>query len=147
MKSNYKTNRRQFIKTSMLAGTGLVLANPFTASASVLSANDKVNVAIVGCGGRGSGMIFNNIPKIPSANLVAVCDIVESRREKARDRFYTLFDKKIKAYENFYEMLEKENLDAVVLATPDFWHMQHSVDAMEAGLRFLKFILMLFLRP
>ena len=95
MKSNYKTNRRQFIKTSMLAGTGLVLANPFTASASVLSANDKVNVAIVGCGGRGSGMIFNNIPKIPSANLVAVCDIVESRREKARDRFYTLFDKKI----------------------------------------------------
>lgn len=134
MKSNYTTNRRQFIKTSMLAGTGLVLANPFTASASVLSANDKVNVAIVGCGGRGSGMIFNNIPKIPSANLVAVCDIVESRREKARDRFYTLFDKKIKAYENFYEMLEKENLDAVVLATPDFWHMQHSVDAMEAGL-------------
>ena len=69
MKSPYKSNRRNFLKSSVLAGTGLVLANPFGASAMNISANDKVNVAVVGCGGRGSGMIFSNIPKIPGANL------------------------------------------------------------------------------
>ncbi len=129
-----KTNRRNFIKTSTLFGTGLVLANPFSITAKPLMAADKVNVAVVGCGGRGGGVIFNNIPKIPSANLVAVCDIVESRRENAKDRYNTQHNGKVKAYENFYEMLEKEKLDAIVLTTPDFWHMKHTVDALEAGL-------------
>ncbi len=134
MKSPYNTNRRNFLKSSVLAGTGLVLANPFSASAMNISANDKVNVAVVGCGGRGSGMIFSNIPKIPSANLVAVCDIVESRRERAKNQFNKRYNTKVKAYENFYEMIEKENLDAIAMATPDFWHMKHAVDALNAGI-------------
>ncbi|MGX1928864.1 Gfo/Idh/MocA family protein [Flagellimonas sp. 2504JD4-2] len=129
-----KTDRRKFIKNSTLFGTGLVLANPFSITANPLVVGDKVNVGVVGCGGRGGGVIFNNIPKIPSANLVAVCDIVESRRENAKKKFNNLYGAKINAYENFYKMLEKEKLDAVVLTTPDFWHMQHAVDAMEAGL-------------
>ena len=128
------TNRRNFLKTSTLFGTGLILANPFSITANPLKAADKVNVGVVGCGGRGGGVIFSNIPKIPSANLVAVCDIVESRRENAKNRFNSMYNTKVKAYENFYEMMEKEELDAVVLTTPDFWHMQHAVDAMEAGL-------------
>ncbi|KYG72645.1 MULTISPECIES: Gfo/Idh/MocA family oxidoreductase [Roseivirga] len=129
-----KTNRRDFLKRSSLFGTGLLLANPFNITANPLKAADKVNIAIVGCGGRGSGMIFSNIPKIPSANLVAVCDIIESRRERAKERYNAQYDANVKAYEDFYEMIEKENLDAVAFATPDFWHMQHTVDALNAGI-------------
>ncbi len=111
-----------------------MLGNPFNITANPLSVADKVNIAVVGCGGRGSGVLFSNIPKIPSANLVAVCDIVESRREGAKARFNSQFGGKVNAYEDFYEMLEKEELDAVVLTTPDFWHKAHAVDAMNAGL-------------
>ncbi|MEM9867211.1 MAG: Gfo/Idh/MocA family oxidoreductase, partial [Bacteroidota bacterium] len=112
------TNRRNFIKNSALFGTGLVLGTPFNITANPLKVGDKVNIAVVGCGGRGRGVIFNNIPKIPSANLVAVCDIVESRREQAKNEFNSMYGAKVKAYENFHKMLEKENLDAVALITP-----------------------------
>jgi len=127
-------SRKTFIKHSALAGAGLVLARPFNITANPLKAADKINIAVVGCGGRGRGIIFSNIPKIPSANLVAVCDIIQSRRERARDQFNLGYGKKIRAYENFYDLLENEELDAVALATPDFWHMRHAVDALEAGL-------------
>lgn len=128
------SSRRTFLKNSALFGTGLMLGNPFNITANPLRAADKVNIGVVGCGGRGSGVIFSNIPKIPSANLVAVCDIVESRRERAKDRFNSEHNGQVKAYEDFYDMIEKEKLDAVVLTTPDFWHMRHAVDALNAGL-------------
>ena len=128
------SSRRTFIKNSALVGGGLILGNPFNITANPLKVADKVNIGVVGCGGRGSGVIFSNIPKIPSANLVAVCDIVESRRERTKDRFNKQYNTKVNAYEDFYEMLEKENLDAIVLTTPDFWHMKHTVDALNEGL-------------
>lgn len=127
-------NRRDFLKTSAILGTGLMLGNPFSITANPLKIADKINIAIVGCGSRGSGMIFSNIPKIPGANLVAVCDIIETRRENARRNYNNRYDANINAYEDFYEMMEKESLDAVALATPDFWHMTHAVDAMKAGI-------------
>lgn len=129
-----QNTRRDFMKKSAVVGTGLVLAKPFNIIAGPLFANEKVNIAVVGCGNRGRGVIFSSIPKIPNANLVAVCDIIESRREGAKRRFKKQQNANVNAYEDFYEMLSKEKLDAVILATPDFWHMQHTVDAMESGL-------------
>ena len=128
------TGRRDFIKSSSIIGAGIVLAKPFGIRASTFSVFNQVNVAVVGCGGRGSGIIFSNIPKIEGCNLVAVCDVIESRRENAKRRFKQQQGKNINAYEDFYEMLEKEKLDVVVLATPDFWHASHAIDAMNAGL-------------
>ena len=49
------TKRRNFLKSSALVGTGLMLANPFSITANPLKAADKVNVGVVGCGGRGGG--------------------------------------------------------------------------------------------
>lgn len=128
------SSRRDFIKHSALFGTGLMIGNPLSITANPLKAADKINIAVVGCGGRGGGMIFSNIPKIPSANLVAVCDIVESRRERAKNNYMQQYGGTVNAYEDFYEMMEKENLDAIAMATPDFWHMRHAVDSLEAGI-------------
>ena len=114
-------------------GTGLILANPFNIIANPLSSADEVKVAVVGCGGRGNGVAFSNIPKIPGCKMVAVCDVVESRREAFRKKHKENTGENINAYEDFYQMLDKETLDAVVLTTPDFWHMPHTVDALEAG--------------
>ena len=129
-----KSGRRGFLKKSGALGAGLILANPFNIISKPLNSADEVKVALVGCGGRGGGVAFSNIPKIPGCNLVAVCDIVESRRENFKARHKKSTGKNINAYEDFYQMLDKENLDAVVLTTPDFWHMQHTVDALEAGI-------------
>ncbi|NER14420.1 Gfo/Idh/MocA family oxidoreductase [Leptobacterium flavescens] len=133
-KKTSKESRRDFIKKTSVFGTGIILARPFGIRASTFSVFDQVNVAVVGCGGRGSGIIFSNIPKIEGCNLVAVCDVIESRRENAKRRFKEQHGKTVNAYEDFYEMLEKEKLDAVVLATPDFWHAPHAIDALNAGL-------------
>jgi len=129
-----KVGRRGFLKASGAVGAGLVLANPFNIIANPLNSADEVKVALVGCGGRGSGVAFSNIPKIPGCKLVAVCDIVESRRNGFRDKHKSKTGESVNTYEDFYQMLDKESLDAVVLTTPDFWHMQHTVDALEAGL-------------
>ncbi|MDY8136145.1 Gfo/Idh/MocA family oxidoreductase [Aquimarina sp. 2201CG5-10] len=126
--------RRDFIKTTALAGTGIILARPFGIRASTFSVFDQVNIAVVGCGGRGSGIIFNNIPKIEGCNLVAVCDVIESRRDNTKRRFKERHGKAINTYEDFYEMLDKEKLDAIALATPDFWHARHAIDAMKKGI-------------
>ena len=134
MRNSSNPNRRKFIRTSSAIGAGLVLGRPFELRATPFSFNDKVRLGVVGCGGRGRGVIFSNIPKIPSAHLVAVCDIIPSRRENAVARFKEEYGITVQSYEDFYDMLEKEELDAIVLPTPDFWHMQHAVDAMEAGL-------------
>ncbi|MEL6655758.1 MAG: Gfo/Idh/MocA family oxidoreductase [Bacteroidota bacterium] len=134
MHSSSHPNRRKFIRTTSAIGAGLVLGRPLNLQASTMSINDKVRLGVVGCGGRGRGVIFSNIPKIPSAHLVAVCDIIPSRREDAAAQFKEDYGIEVQTYEDFYDMLEKEELDAVVLTTPDFWHMQHAVDAMEAGL-------------
>ena len=125
--------RRDFLKTGAV-GTGLILANPFNIIGSPLKSADEVKVAVVGCGGRGRGVAFSNIPKIPGCKMVAVCDVVKSRREGFKARHKKTTGENINAYEDFYDMIQKETLDAIVLTTPDFWHMQHTVDALEAGI-------------
>lgn len=137
MQNSSSLKRRDFLKNSALAGAGLFVARPFNITRNPFRTDEKVNIAVVGCGGRGSGIIFDNIPKIPEANLVAICDIIETRRKRAANRFYLRHRNQTtgrpKTYENFYEMLEKENLDAIAIATADFWHMPHTVAALEKG--------------
>ncbi len=131
---NTKDSRRGFMKKSGLLGAGLVLANPFNIIANPLTSADEVKIGLVGCGGRGGGVAFSNIPKIPGSKLVAVCDIVQSRREGFKNRYKNMTGQSVSTYEDFYDMLKKETLDAIVLTTPDFWHMQHAVDALEEGI-------------
>ncbi|MGB3466176.1 MAG: Gfo/Idh/MocA family oxidoreductase [Cyclobacteriaceae bacterium] len=129
-----RLKRRGFLKAGGAIGAGLVLANPFNIIANPLQSANEVKVALVGCGGRGGGVAFSNIPKIPGCQLVAVCDIVERRRTQFKNRYKNKTGQSVNTYEDFYKMLESETLDAIVLTTPDFWHMQHTVDALEAGL-------------
>lgn len=102
------------------------------ATGRVLGANDRIRMAVIGCGGMGTGHVrqLTNMSKDAKLNieLVAVCDVYDDYTERA---------KKIcggKGYRYYRDMLEKEELDAVVVATPDHWHAQIALDAMDAGL-------------
>jgi predicted dehydrogenase len=108
------------------------------ASGRVLGANDRIRLAVIGCGGMGSGHVRQltnmsksvDLTKDPDLNmeLVAVCDVYDAHTDRAA---------KVcggKGYRYYRDMLEKEQLDGAVIATPDHWHAQNAIDCMDAGL-------------
>ena len=117
--------RRSFLQTTASAG----FAGMSAASAErVLGANRRVRLALVGCGGRGRSVARNMI-KVDGAEYVATCDVYDTNAERARDEF----NPKAKTYRDFREVLERKDIDAVHIATPDHWHAIPTVLACQAG--------------
>lgn len=120
---------QQITRRSMLQGTAAVGAGLWlggsTAKASG-SANEKINVACIGIGGRGSA----NVGGVSKENIVALCDVDEARGGKAFEKYA-----KAKRYVDFRKMLdEMENeIDAVVVSTPDHTHFHPSMMALNMG--------------
>jgi len=125
-------SRRDFITKSTL-GAGLVLGAPSVLKAKEAGAPaDDIRVGFIGCG-KQHEVIFNAMVNIPGVRYVAACDIMEGRRKATFNRIGSKFRYKINQYVSAEEMLAKEDLDAVFVATPDFWHAPHTVMALEAG--------------
>lgn len=93
-----------------------------------VSANDKINFAIIGAGGMGQGNV-NTALNHSGVKLVASCDLYDSRLERCRE----LYGRQIFTTTNYKEILDRPDIDAVIIATPDHWHMQQAIDALEAG--------------
>ncbi len=125
--------RRNFIKTSAVAGAGLIAA-PWVKTSAQSSVTKDINIALLGTGSEGQ-VLMNACLKIPNIKIKAVCDIWENYNLKRAYRMLKKYGHELNAYTDYREMLAKEKgLDAVIVATPDFWHAQHSVDSMNAGL-------------
>jgi myo-inositol 2-dehydrogenase / D-chiro-inositol 1-dehydrogenase len=88
------------------------------------SANDKPNVALVGCGGRGTA---DANEARPFCNIVAVCDVDDRHAQAAAQTF------KAKPYKDFRKVLERDDIHAVITATPDHWHTLVNLAALKAG--------------
>jgi predicted dehydrogenase len=118
--------RRQFIRKVVQTAAGTSVAA--LAGGRVLGANDRINLALIGCGGRGRydlGLALQN----PGVNLAAVCDVYEPQAEKAK----ALGGSNCRAYSDFRKLLEQKDIDAVLIATPDHWHATIEVLACQAG--------------
>src|SRR6186713_138900 len=117
-----KLSRRRFIAGSTAAASGLLLSGPFSARAANprrVSPNEKLNIGIIGAGGKGA----ENINGVASENIVAICDVDETR---AAEAFKKLPD--ARRYKDFRKMLESEkSLDAVIVTTPDHTHAPAAV--------------------
>ncbi|HYL73360.1 MAG TPA: Gfo/Idh/MocA family oxidoreductase [Bryobacteraceae bacterium] len=134
--ANGPFGRRDFLKTAGAAGLSLSLANSALAgrgartSSRVLGANDRINVGVIGVGGRGSyvGAQFARIgQKNNSCQIVAVCDVYEKRKRIAAEKL------KADGYMDYREVLARPDVDAVIVATPDHWHAKIALDAMDRG--------------
>src|SRR5207247_258081 len=123
---NVPMTRRRFIYTSALATGATIVTGPILAgSPRKLSANDKLNIGCVGCGGKGA----SDIRWCSSENIVALCDVNINEAEKQKEKFPNA-----KVYKDFREMLEKEkSLDAVDIATPDHMHATIASTAIRMG--------------
>ena len=106
------------------------LAGPAAPAAKV----SEINVALLGAGAQGE-VLLSAMLKVPGLRFRAVCDIWTEYNQKRAVNTLKKYNFDVNGYEDYQEMLAKEkDLDAVVIATPDFWHSQHTVDCLKAGL-------------
>lgn len=114
-----KPNRRQF-----LVASGLTAAAASRASA----ANDTIRIGAIGCGGRMRSLL-EAADQAGGARLVAGCDVYEPRRDEIRART----NETASTHLEYKELLEKPDIDAVIIAAPDHWHVRMACDAIAAG--------------
>jgi predicted dehydrogenase len=140
MKENIEASRRGFIKklattaAAVTTGSSLIAADKagsfyyLKQKYNNFGPNDQVNIALIGAGGMGTSDI-NTALQIPGVKLVAVCDLYDGRLKEAK----TKWGADIFTTKHYKEILIRNDIDAVVIATPDHWHQQISIDAMHAG--------------
>jgi predicted dehydrogenase len=135
MSEGNDANRRDFLRTAGGVGLGLSLASKAFArgaksSGRVIGANDRIQIAAIGVGGRGS-YVSDKFQKFGEKNnacqIVAVCDVYEKRKRTNAEKF------KVKGYLDYREVIARPDVDAVIVATPDHWHAKIALEAMDNG--------------
>jgi predicted dehydrogenase len=128
--------RREFMRRSAAgaAGLGMILngewvlveASPLPKPASAM---DRVNVGFIGVGIRGH-ILMEAAKQTEQANLVVACDCYQGHLDRAKERT----DSKIEVnFAQYKKLLERKDVDAVIIATPDHWHLPMVLDAVSAG--------------
>src|SRR5947199_8464184 len=118
--------RRQFIKR-VIETTGIGSTSAFSAG-KIVGANDRVNVGLIGCGGRGR-LVAKLMREVPNVEIAAVCDVFDPQAAAAQERA----GPGCRSYRDFRNLIEQKGVDAVVIATPDHWHAIPAVLACQAG--------------
>lgn len=122
--------RREFIHTSM---AGLVGASVFASIARAgIGANDRIQVGCIGLGGMGQGDMGDFLAH-PDMDVVALCDLDQSHLDQARKTVKDSRGLDPETFHDFRDLLEKKNIDAVCVATPDHWHGIIAALACNAG--------------
>jgi predicted dehydrogenase len=117
------TSRRHFLAASAASG----LAAPLMAQQNTRSANDRIQIALIGAGGQGSDDARASITA--GAKLVAASDVYQGRLTRAREAF----GNDVFTSRDYREILARPDVDAVIIATPDHWHQKIAIDALNAG--------------
>jgi predicted dehydrogenase len=134
-------NRRHFLKTVGAASAAATLASAKAESATrvhalvtqaepagPVSANDHIQLALIGAGGQGMGDTKTAV-QVPGVKVVAVADCYDGRLARSKE----LWGNDVFTTRDYSEILARKDIDAVIIGTPDHWHTQASIDAMKAG--------------
>ena len=114
--------RREFIKT-----VGAATAASALSYSRILGANERVQLGLIGCGSRGVG-VMNSFVKVGNVDVTALCDVYTPQFDRAKQNAPAA-----KTYGDHRQLLESKDLDAVLIAVPDHWHMTTAIDALNAG--------------
>jgi hypothetical protein len=137
-----KISRRSFLKGAA-ALSGVVAGFPTIVPSSVLGANapsNRVTLGSIGVGGQG-GAVMNGMLHLDGTQILAVCDCFKDRRENRAKTVNDYYAEKLglgsykscETYSDFRDLLARSDIDAVVVATPDHWHVPAAVLAVKAG--------------
>jgi predicted dehydrogenase len=124
---NSELSRREFVKATV-ASTGAAAISALSAS-RVLGANERIQMGVIGVGGMGTGHVGALVKRAGADNVhvVAVCDVYQRRVTRARDLC------KGDGYLDYRKILDRGDIDAVLIATPDHWHSKIAIEAIESG--------------
>jgi len=129
-------DRRQFLKVGSAALAATAVSWNASSYAQILGANDRVKVGVVGCGDRMKGALipaFQQHAKELNFELVAVSDLWNRRRDEGAAYIQKLSGSPIAQVRNNDELYARKDIDAVLVATADFQHALHGVEAVNAG--------------
>src|SRR3989442_3361019 len=115
-------NRRQFITRSAAATGACLVAIP--ARSQKLSPNERLNIGMIGVANRAG----EDLKEVSDENIVALCDIDDSYLAAVKQKY-----PQAKAYNDFRRLLDRQDLDAVVIGTPDHTHAVAAVAALKSG--------------
>ena len=140
VKSIKKMNRRDFTKTTFTGVAGaLVLPTILPSDIRWKGANDRLLIASIGVGSRGSDELQHYLLPLDGSYSVAMCDVHQDRREnwaKQVNEYYknnTISAPECRPYLDFGEILERPDIDAVHITTPDHWHVACAIKSAKAG--------------
>jgi len=119
-----RMSRRQLLEASALAGAGVVLEGTARAATPPKSPNEKLNIAVIGVANQGA----YNLANVLSENIVALCDVDDTYLAAAAQQLPMSA-----TFNDYRKMLERKDIDAVVVSTPDHIHARATLAALEAG--------------
>jgi predicted dehydrogenase len=125
--------RRDFLHLA-IAGTAAASAQPLFArdqQTGAVGANNRIRTAIIGCGNRGRAVAREWIEHADTT-FVAACDVDKSRTDATAAEFAQA-GHKADGYEDYRRILERKDVDALLIATPDHWHSPMTIEAIAAG--------------
>jgi len=127
MSNHSRTSRRAFLKSAVVS-TGALAIGGLTPP-TALGANERIHFGVIGCGGMGTGHLNSLVKRSDADNLkvLAVSDVYQRRLTRAKNICQG------DGYLDYRKLLERKDIDAVLIATPDHWHAKISIEAMEAG--------------
>ena len=127
-------SRRNFLKKSAVAATAIGVATviPEKVWSSQFAPSDKLNVALIGCRNMGFGILKHHLDT-GMVNCVALCDVDENVLKEKSNEVKKDYNQSPELIKDYRKVLEKKDIDAVIIGTPDHWHCLIMVDACQAG--------------
>ena len=123
--------RRKFISNSLKGTAAIALTHTALSSQQVRGANERINIALLGCGGRGRYVARGMIEQ--GAALTHLCDLHDGRMDQTENFLSEVQKRKPKRVKDMRALFEIKEIDAVIVATPDHWHAPASILAINAG--------------
>ncbi len=129
------STRRRFLQHSGLAAAGIV-AGGFTSTAAGFAKNDTITIGVIGAGGRAGQALLPKLLKLPGVKVVAVCDVFDRHQARAKAAIQAAAEtggsKDVFTTRYHEELLARKDIDAVLIGSPDHWHVPHTIAACEA---------------
>jgi predicted dehydrogenase len=124
-------NRRTFLKNTAAVATASMFTRSTAAQTQrIAGANERINIALIGCGGRGS-LVAALMARVPNVAYTAVCDVSDETISRAKRGSYAATN--VVGYKDFRKILDRKDIDAIHVATPDHWHAIPTVLGCAAG--------------